>query len=685
MRVGIEIGGTFTDLVAIGPRGLITAKVPSTPEEPEAAVFEALDRIDTPISAIDTLIHGSTVATNALIERRGARTALVVTAGFRDLLELQREHKSRNYDLRYARTRPLVAREHVLEAHERLDAQGRIVEPLDEARLQQDLSQLLAHSAPDALAVCLIHACANSAHEIRVRDIARGLAPGLKVSISSEVLPELREYERASTTVMNAYLAPIVEGYLDRLQNGLEARGFRGRFHLMQSNGGMLTAERSRQHAVRMLLSGPAAGVTGALMAGRASGFSNLITLDMGGTSTDVSLIAQGSPAITTARHVDRLPILAPMLDITAIGAGGGSVIGFDPAGTIQVGPRSAGARPGPACYGRGGMEPTLTDAWLVMGLIRPDQFLGGAMPLDRGAAIRTLTPIADRLGLGLLQAAEGVFHLACANMLQAVRQISIERGHDPRDYALLAYGGAGPLHACVLAESLQSAAVIVPRHPGLNSAMGLAVAEFRMDYVRSRILPVGPEADQAIAEVFASLRDEAHRDLHALGEPEGARVEYAVDLRYQGQGYELSIEAEPFGPTGAAGSEAFREVLLQRFHVLHERRLGHSFPTQTVRAVHWRASLRIAQPPVGHPAIVHPGQPTGRPTERGVVHWGGESVACAYVDRSALSPGDSLIGAAVIEEPSASTFVPPGWIMEVDPAGALIIRKAAAGRSSSL
>jgi len=689
MRIGIEIGGTFTDLVALSEDGVRTLKVSSTPDEPERGVFDALSALSAQlghgVDRADTLVHGSTVATNALIERRGGRTALVATRGFRDILELQRELKSRNYDLAYARTRPLVPRNCVVEADERLDARGEVVDALDEAALEASLRELFDRIEPESLAVCLLHAYQNPVHERRVRDIALALRPGLPVSLSSEVMPEYREYERASTTVMNAYLAPIVQSYLGRLQSRLDGSGFDGRFYLMQSNGGMLPADQSQQHAVRMLVSGPAAGVTGAIRMAAASGYRNVITLDMGGTSTDICLVNDTRAQIVTGKLIDRLPVLAPMLDITAIGAGGGSLAWFDTAGTFQVGPKSAGAQPGPACYGRGGTSATLTDACVVMGLIRPDRFLGGSMPLDMAAARSALSGVAHRLGYegqsAIERAAEGMFRIACANMLQATRQVSIERGYDPREYAVVAYGGAGPLHAVVLAEDIGAKTVLVPPNPGVTSAMGLLLADFRLDYVRSRTLRLEQANRDAILALFEELRVAAQDDLETMAPPGVPTVQYSMDMRYVGQGYELLIDIEPFAADGTPDA-GLLEKAAERFHALHQRRMGHAFPEQAVRAINYRARLVVPQQPFVPASRARAQAPAA--AEQGRIFWNGAHMACQVVQRNALAEGDLVAGAALVEDGSASTFIPPGWTARLDAQGALVIERASQQGASS-
>jgi N-methylhydantoinase A len=423
-----------------------------------------------------------------------------------------------------------------------------------------------------------------------------------------------------------------------------------------------------------MLVSGPAAGVTGAIHQAVASGYRNVITLDMGGTSTDICLVNDAAAQIITGKLIDRLPVLAPMLDITAIGAGGGSIAWFDGAGIFQVGPRSAGAQPGPACYGRGGTVATLTDACVIMGLIRPDHFLGGTMSLDVAAAHRAMLPVAERLGFDIEQAAEGMFRIACANMLQATRQVSIERGYDPRDYAIVAYGGAGPLHAVVLAEEIGAKAVIVPPNPGVTSAMGLLLADFRLDYVRSRMLRLEESNRAIIGALFAEMRAAAQADLEAMAPPGQDAVRYSIDLRYVGQGYELSLDVEPFNADGSVAAD-FLDTAAQRFHALHHRRMGHSYPQQAVRAISYRTRLVVPQTPFVPGRKAAPAAPAA--PEHGTIRWNGARLPASMVQRADLAEAARVTGPALIEDGSASTFIPPGWIARVDGQDALIIERA--------
>ncbi|KQX42525.1 hypothetical protein ASD04_00710 [Devosia sp. Root436] len=671
MRIGVEVGGTFTDLVALSPEGLRSLKVSSTPAMPEQGVLDALDALGGGEAGADTIVHGSTVATNALLERRGAPTILVVTEGFRDLLELQREVKTRNYDLRYRRTEPLVPRNRVVEIGGRIDAEGVEVEPFDKAAVRESLEAMLNQNPEATLAVCLLHSYRNATHERWVRDIALDLRPDLLVSLSSDVMPEFREYERASTTTMNAYLAPVVEGYLNRLDEHLRRRAFGGRFYIMQSNGGMLPAERSGSHAVRTVLSGPAAGVMGAVRMAALSGHNSIITLDMGGTSTDISLIDDATPTDTTSKLIDRLPILTPMLDIATIGAGGGSIAWIDDTGMLNVGPRSAGAQPGPACYGRGGTEPTLTDAFVVMGILRPNRFLGGRMALDVAAAERAVGSLGARLGLGLQRAAASILRVAVANMLHATREVSIERGYDPRDYVVAAFGGAGPLAATVLADELGANTVFVPSNPGVMSALGLLLSDFRRDYVATGMSDAAMLSAGAIRAALAGLEAEARTDIERM-RPEGdARFHFSADLRYAGQGYELSV------PIRLSDEDPAR-TMVDAFHELHQLRFGHSYPNARVRLVNYRLRLVVARPLPTDALRVARNRPD-RQDQQGDIWIDGTKQPCTFLLRETLAAGVTAAGPVVVEEDSASTFVPAGWRLRIDEHGGMNIERQVA------
>ena len=445
MRVGIEVGGTFTDLVAVEGESVRTAKVPSTPANPDEGAMRAIDAAGLDPGAIEELVHGSTVATNAVLERKGAAVCLFVTKGIRDVLLLQRHDKDAIYDLRYAKPEPVVRRRDVIEIDERIAADGTVVKGPDRAAVTSLVRRVLAEGSYEAAALCFLHAYANPDHERMVAGVIREVAPSLPVTCSNDVTREFREYERASTTVLAAYVQPVMAGYVSRFSAALGRRGFAGRFSIMQSNGGRMPAEAMARNAISALFSGPAAGVIGAVRSVAGAGYHDLITLDMGGTSTDVSLVADGDPELASMTRIDGLPVKTPVVDIVTVGAGGGSIAWADDGGLLRVGPGSAGATPGPACYRRGGDRPTVTDAHLVRGTLRPDAFLGGRMEVDRDAARRVFRPLAGRFGVSVEEIADSVIRLAEVSIVRAIQRVSTERGRDPRDYVLVPFGGAGP------------------------------------------------------------------------------------------------------------------------------------------------------------------------------------------------------------------------------------------------
>ncbi|MFP6756794.1 MAG: hydantoinase/oxoprolinase family protein, partial [Alphaproteobacteria bacterium] len=454
MRVGIEVGGTFTDLVAIDGDAVRIAKVPSVPARPDAGAMAALDAAGLAMASVVDLVHGSTVAINAVLERKGAKTAFLVTKGFRDLLLLQRHNRRQIYDLFYAKPVPVVGRRDTFEIDERIGPDGGIVRALDINGLDGALGASLRDGGYAAVAICLLNGYANPAHEQAVARLGARF-PELTATCSSDVTREFREYERASTTTIAAYVQPVSEVYINRLADSLRATGFTGRFSIMQSNGGRLPAAASAGNAVGALFSGPAAGVKGAIRQAALAGYRDLITLDMGGTSTDVCVVNNAQADLTSETEVDGLPIRVPALDIVSVGSGGGSIVWIDDGGMLRVGPRSAGANPGPACYVRGGTEATVTDAHMIRGSIRAEAFLGGAMRVDRQAADRALAPLARHFDFSLGQMADSAVRVADANIVRAIELVSTERGRDPRDYVLVPYGGAGPLHAVRVAETL--------------------------------------------------------------------------------------------------------------------------------------------------------------------------------------------------------------------------------------
>lgn len=672
-RVGVEIGGTFTDLVLLDERGRIVrrAKVLSTPRAPQEAVFHALDEIaGTPEGRAAVMVHGSTIATNAVLERKGAVTALLVTAGFRDVLEIARQEQTDLYDLKYQSPRPVVERSRIVEITERLAPDGSVVIALDETAALAACAKLFEADRVQSIAICFLHSFQNEVHERRMAELLRNeLHWEGAISLSCEVLPEFREYERASTVAMNAYVKPIMDGYLGEIERNIAQRGIR-ELHIMQSNGGVLPAAQARSHAVRTLLSGPAAGATGAAYDAVRLGLRHAITLDMGGTSTDVCRIADGRIQVTTDYRIDGLPLRVPMADIATVGAGGGSLASVDSGGMLRVGPQSAGGDPGPVSYGRGGTQPTVTDANVVLGLIRPDLFLGGRMPLDVDAARRAIGALADTLGLSSDVTSEGVIRVANTSVGHAIRAVSTARGFDPRDHVLFAYGGAGPLHAALVAEKLGIDRVMVPPDPGLFSAFGLLVADFTRDYVKSEMCDASALASSTVLERFETLETSARADLAAqISEAHGkCTIRYQLDLRYVGQGFELPVDVEL--EMLREGGNAYIE---RSFHAEHKARYGHAFGTAAIELVSFRLTLAVPQviPERAPWQAAKREEPIQRP-----IYLQGAQRSCAFVRRDALAAGVALDGPAVIGEDTATILVPAGWRVTVHELGHLILER---------
>ena len=669
VRVGVEIGGTFTDLVAIDDDGtLSTCKVLSVPSSPALGALEALDTWGEPLEGVEVLVHGSTIATNTVLERTGATTALVVTEGFRDVLEIQRHERTRVYDLYYQKAVPIVPRYLVVEVDERIAADGSVIRPLGEtARLLSELGRLVEEEHVESVTVVLLNSYRNAVHEEALGRAIRDRLPQIPVSLSVEVLPQFREYERASTTVMSAYLKPVIQRYMGTLQEGLSARAFDGDLHIMQSNGGIFPVAAAQQQAVNVILSGPAAGVVGAARVAAAAGYRNILTLDMGGTSTDVCLVHDGTPRTTVENHIDGLPIVVPMVEIITVGAGGGSIAYVDPGGMLKVGPASAGADPGPSCYGRGGEQPTVTDANVLCGLIRPAKFFGGNLRLRPDLASTALSRLAGALAMEPGALAEGIVRVANSNMMDAIRLASLERGHDPRDYALVAFGGAGGLHACSLAEDLEIGTVLVPRHPGLLSAYGLLVSDFRREFVRTELTRNADVRAQRVLDVFADLDDRGRREFERYHvSRSGLVLTPSVDLRYLGQELDLNVAVD----LARVGEERLHPAV-EAFHEAYDRRCGHCFPDAEVEVVNYR--LTVTAPNKAPP--LRPAAANGRPhAQAGEVYTGGRRVECAFFERKRLPVGFTASGPTVVEEATATTFVPPGWQATVDSLGNLAL-----------
>jgi N-methylhydantoinase A len=666
LRVAVDSGGTFTDCVWLEDHTLRVLKVFSTPADPSQAIAEAVGRI-APGSGQLIVLHGTTVGTNTLLQRKGARVAFVTSAGFEDSIEIGRQNRPKLYDFFFEKDPPLAAAELRFGVDERTSAQGEVLRAPQKAALQE-LAARVAAVTPQAIAISLLFSFANSANEQAVAGELRRL--GLPLSVSHVILPEFREYERASTVLVNAYLQPVMESYLNRLQERIAGHDSKAkaRIFVMQSSGGITALSTAASQPVRTVLSGPAGGVVGAAAVAGRSGFNRIITFDMGGTSTDVALI-DGRPAATNEADVAGLPVRVPVLDIHTVGAGGGSLARFDAGGALRVGPESAGADPGPICYGKG-ERPTVTDANLLLGRLPADQFLGGDFRLDlqrtRAITERWLRENSSRLGLE--EFAAGVVRVVNANMERAIRLVSIERGHDPRRFSLVAFGGAGAMHACDLAHSLRIPRVIVPASPGALSALGILISEVVKDHSRTVLLRAGAAGSggrsnqlprRRLDEILAGLRQSIGAELKKEGWQGRAVYEPSADLRYRGQGYEINL--------------AYGGDLLARFHQEHKKRYGYSSPDQEIEIVTLRLRARVASPEkLSSTRLESAAGNLKASTAR--VWFGGKPVTAQVMPRSMLTVGRRYRGPTIITEYSATSVIPPGLSFQADKAGNLLI-----------
>ena len=649
MLIGIDTGGTFTDFVVIDDQGLRVHKVLSTPEAPERAILQGIRELGLDIGRY-RLIHGSTVATNAVLEGKGVRTAYITNRGLADVLTIGRQNRRALYDLQPVPPPPPVPPEYCLETGGRIAADGSPVEPLtaeDLDRLQQQLAGLDVR----AVAINLLFSWLDDRAE---QAIEAALPEGLFVSRSSRVLPEYREYERGMATFLNAYVGPLVQGYLRRLERDVAPAPVA----VMQSSGETASAAQAGELAVHLLLSGPAGGLMGARHIGEQAGCGRLLTFDMGGTSTDVALI-DGRPRLTTESSIGPYPVAVPMVDMHTIGAGGGSIASIDAGGLLQVGPESAGARPGPACYGGGGQQPTVTDAHVLLGRLPVSARLGGALSLDPAAARQAFEPLARALSLSVEQAAAGVIALANEHMARALRVISVNRGENPREYVLACFGGAGGLHVCELAEALGMQRALVPRHAGVLSAFGMLVTPPGRQLSRTWLVRYDELDEQRLQTVLAELEQAGRNALAAEGVKSGLASEYRLELRYQGQSFTLAV--------------AWRDkaTTLEDFHRLHEQRYGHRL-AMPVELVTVRVAVRAEQP-----AVVleePPVSATGIPAARVRVH--GVSDPVAVWLRADLAAGQQLEGPAIVTEAVATTWIAPGWRAQEDSFGNLLLTR---------
>jgi N-methylhydantoinase A len=667
LRVSADIGGTFTDLIALDkPRGrVIATKVSSRPEQPADSVLEGLAALTDEPARIESLVHGQTVGLNTFLQRAGARVVLLMTAGVRDAYTIARHDRRDLYALRYRKPERLVTRRDTLEVAERLRADGSVETPLDVASLEP-VFERIERDGIEAVAVCFLHAYVNPVHELQVRELLLARFPRLVVSLSSDVAREWREYERASSAVVNAYVAPSIERYLAHLEERLASMGVTAPLRIMQSNGGVTSTRRARRLPIQTLLSGPVGGAIAAARLARASRRPNLLCADMGGTSFDVSLVVEERPTSSTETELEGLPLLLPLIDIHTIGAGGGSIAWLE-AGGLRVGPRSAGASPGPACYGRGGREPTVTDANVRLGRLDPARFLGGRMGLDEDAARAALDPMADELGLSELDLAEGMLAVVNAAMADAIRTITVKQGIDPRDFSLVAFGGAGPMHAVALAQELEIREVIVPWSPGTFSAWGMLQTDIRQDFARSFYRPLDAIGASELASSFAELEREA---AEALADDGAATADLGfvrtADLRYVGQEYSVAVALPGAEPRQAA----------ERFHAAHRARYGHAMPEAPVEFVNLRVAVigRVEQ----WPYDLASGRNSDGPVagRRTVVFDGAAHEALTLV-RGAMPAGELFAGPALIHDDSATTVVAPGWQARVDDDLHLVITAA--------
>lgn len=649
-RLGIDTGGTFTDFVHLGPDGLVVHKQRSTPDDPSRSILEGIRHLIGDAADAD-VVHGSTVATNAVLERKGARVALVATRGFEDVLKIGRQTRPELYNVFVAPRPPLVEPSLTFGIAERLDASGAVLQWINEEEVDR-LARLIHDRGATMVAVCLLHSYANPAHEQQLAMLLR--QSGLAVCTSHEVLPEYREFERWSTTVVNAYVTPLVDKYLGTLERTLT----HARLSIMQSNGGCISAGAARAQAVRTVLSGPAAGVVGASAVAHAAGSPRVISFDMGGTSTDVSLI-DDVIGRTTDSKVGDFPVRLPVIDIHTVGAGGGSITYLDTGGALRVGPRSAGANPGPVCYGVG-EELTVTDANLLLGRLDPEYFLGGRMSIDVDRTRCVAATLAKQMKLSVPELADGIVRVANANMERAIRVVSVERGNDPRDFALLAFGGAGGMHACEIAKQLQISTVIIPRYAGVLSALGMLVADVTKDYSASVLKPSASVTLADLQQACAPLVEAATAELKSEGFAARRQViTLSVDVRYVGQSFEITLPLEP----------GYRDA----FDRQHGKTYGYSNPARATEVVNVRVSAAGVTDKPKLPFVRVKGTTKAKPTTARPGRFSGKNVRISFYRWDDLVPGASASGPAVIAGGEATGVIPPGWKFKVDGFGNVV------------
>ena len=661
MRVGIEVGGTFTDLVMSDGKNIKTAKVPSTPASPDEGAMLAIKAAGLKLDEISELIHGSTVATNAVLERKGGRVCFFVTQGTKDLLLIQRHDRRAIYDLQYQKPSPVVPRHHTYEINERIAADGKIVTDLDSEVTSNLVKNILEQENFDSVAICFLHSYLNPIHERALSDIISALYPEMPITCSCDVAREFREYERASTTTLAAYVQPVVAGYISRFSEDLARRGFQGKFSIMQSNGGRMPAAAITKNAITALFSGPAAGVVGAIRGKGSTPYTDIITLDMGGTSTDVALVSNDQAELTPMTMIDGLPVKTPVVDIVTVGAGGGSIAWVDDGGLLRVGPQSAGATPGPACYGRGGKLPTVTDAHLVRGTLQADSFLGGKMSVDLAAASHVIGEIAKKFNVELAEMADNIIRVAEANIVRAIQQVSTERGSDPREFALVPYGGAGPLHAARVAEDLNIDTVVVPPNAGVLSASGLLLSDYVHYRSQTKRLLLNEKNLNSIKSNISSLTTEAKEYLMKLGIQTNKKIETSLEMRYVGQAFEVPVKL-----TETDVHNISLTLLQKRFTEAHHKIFEFSKPEGDpveIISIRVGAGEKTPEFAVQHDnedIDIDPNISKVDIVERGILS---ETTTLSRMDLT----GRTVSGPVLVRDEGSTVYVPFGWQVRLD------------------
>ncbi len=695
-KIGVDVGGTFTDLILESDKmtnssgGVLVHKVPSTPEDQSIGVIQGIveicDRGGVALGDIKQIVHGTTIATNAVIEYDGAEVGMLTTRGFRDILLLARGKRPHNFSMQFDvpwQSKPLVKRRNRIAISERiLPPDGRVEVGLDEDEVRE-AAELLSKRGVDAVIICFIYSFLNNSHEQRAKEIVKEVLPDTYVSCSSEVADVIREYERFSTAAMNAFVGPRTSFYLGNLQNALSDKGVSAEIRIMQSNGGVTTIEGGSERPVTILMSGPAGGVTGGKWAGDLSGVEDLITVDIGGTSADISVVPRGEVRIMNPRdtNIGGYPILAPMIDLATIGAGGGSIAYVDEGGAFRVGPRSAGASPGPACYGKGGTEPTVTDAQVVLGRLDAEQFLGGGVAIDPALSVKAIEDnLCNKLNMSVEEAARGIIRVINSNMALEIRANSVAKGIDPRDYSLVAFGGAGPLHGVALAGTVAAREVLVPPAPGINAATGLLATDMQYEFTRSVLITIS-EADQSELDGLNSQLDELIAQAgEALADdgvaPEERKFTRIAECRYQGQGFELRAEF----PEGVVGGDN-KQVLIDNFHESHRRDYGHAFDDQNIEIITLRVIAAAAADKLTWPKL--PAGAGNNPSDavmyaRPTTFDSGETLETPRYDRANLLAGQTVTGPAIVIQHDSTTLIPPSHVAEVSEYGNLRVRATA-------